>query len=98
MHPARIFDAHFHIIDPAFPLVPNTGYLRPAYGTADYLAAAAPLGVAGGAIVSGSFQAFDQAYLVAALQALGPFDLGVTHLPPKVTDKPVLRLHSLGVR
>lgn len=98
MRPARIFDAHFHIIDPAFPLVPNNGYLPPAYGAADYLAVAAPLGVAGGAVVSGSFQAFDQAYLVAALQTLGPSYVGVTQLPPEVTDKEVLRLHSLGVR
>jgi predicted TIM-barrel fold metal-dependent hydrolase len=94
----RIFDAHFHIIDPAFPLVPNNGYLPPAYGVGDYLAAVASLGVMGGAVVSGSFQAFDQAYLTAALQALGPSYVGVTQLPTDVTDEEILRLHGLGVR
>jgi predicted TIM-barrel fold metal-dependent hydrolase len=33
-----VFDAHLHIIDPRFPLVPNKGYLPPAFTVADYLA------------------------------------------------------------
>ena len=65
-----VFDAHLHIVDPRFPLVANEGYLPEPYRTADYRAAAEPLGVVGGAIVSGSFQAFDQDYLLDALAAL----------------------------
>lgn len=52
----------------------------------------------GGAVVSGSFQAFDQTYLVDALQNLGPSFVGVTQLPPSVSDDDVLALDAIGVR
>jgi predicted TIM-barrel fold metal-dependent hydrolase len=93
-----IFDAHFHIVDTRFPLVSNQGYLPPAYTCDDYLRAARPLGIAGGAVVSGSFQAFDQSYLVDALARLGEGFVGVTQLPATVPDEEVLRLHVAGVR
>lgn len=35
-----IFDAHLHIIDPAFPLQANQGYLPPPFTVADYQHAA----------------------------------------------------------
>ena len=54
------FDTHFHIIDSCFPLTPNQGYLPDEFHWKTYLDAARPLGVVGGAIVSGSFQAFNQ--------------------------------------
>jgi len=94
----RLFDSHFHVIDRRFPLVPNNGYLPDDFGCDDYLARATPLGVRGGALVSGSFQAFDQAYLVAALINLGPAYVGVTQLPADVSDEEVLRLDAAGVR
>jgi len=94
----RIFDAHFHIIDPAFPLVPNNGYLPDPFATNDYLAKARPIGVEGGAVVSGSFQAFDQGYLLRALERLGPGFVGVTQLPASVPDAEVVRLDEKGVR
>lgn len=53
----RIFDSHCHIIDHRFPIVASQGPIPPEFGLSDYLAEAQPLGVAGGAIVSGSFQA-----------------------------------------
>ena len=56
------FDAHLHIIDPRFPLVPNGGYIPPAFTVEDYLARTTHLGVVGGAVVSGSFQGFDTSY------------------------------------
>jgi predicted TIM-barrel fold metal-dependent hydrolase len=93
-----VFDAHLHIVDPHFPLVANDGYLPPAFGAADYCAAAAPLGIVGGAIVSGSFQAFDQDYLVAALAKLGPSFVGVTQLPASTLDHEILALDQAGVR
>ncbi|GJN95251.1 hypothetical protein NJB1907f44_31280 [Mycobacterium marinum] len=61
--PARLFDAHFHIIDPSFPLIGNEGYFPPAFTIGDYRARTAGLGIRGGAVVSGSFQGFDQGYL-----------------------------------
>jgi predicted TIM-barrel fold metal-dependent hydrolase len=93
-----IFDAHFHVIDPRFPLVANQGYLPPAYSVGDYLDQAGPLGVTGGALVSGSFQAFDQTYLIDALAALGPAYVGVTQLPRTVSDETIRDLAGRGVR
>jgi len=93
-----VFDSHFHIIDRRFPLVPNQGYLPEDFTCADYLQRTGNLALSGGAIVSGSFQALDQAYLVDALSTLGPRFVGVTQLPATVTDDEVLRLDALGVR
>ncbi|MEM7433647.1 MAG: amidohydrolase family protein [Myxococcota bacterium] len=93
-----VFDAHFHIIDDRFPLVPNDGYLPPRFNVDDYRAATTGLGITEGAVVSGSFQAFDQTYLGAALQALGPGFVGVTQLPADVSEAEISRLHDLGVR
>jgi predicted TIM-barrel fold metal-dependent hydrolase len=94
----RIFDSHFHIIDPRFPLVANDGYLPEPFTVADYLQRTAGYDLAGGAVVSGSFQAFDQAYLRAALDALGPRFVGVTQLSAEVSDAEILALHESGVR
>ena len=94
----RIFDSHLHIIDRRFPLVANQGYLPDEFTCADYQAQAAELGIVGGAVVSGSFQAFDQTYLRAAVQTLGPSFVGVTQLPPFTSDEEILDLDSCGVR
>ncbi len=93
-----MFDAHLHIIDPAHPLIPNDGYLPGAFTVADYRRRTAGLGIAGGAVVSGSFQGFDQGYLVDALLALGPSFVGVTQIPPATSDEQIRRLHEAGVR
>jgi predicted TIM-barrel fold metal-dependent hydrolase len=93
-----VFDAHLHIIDPRFPLVANQGYLPPAFTCADYRVQTEPLGVAGGAVVSGSFQGFDQGYLLDALRQLGSGYVGVTQLPESVTDAEILALDRAGVR
>lgn len=93
-----IFDAHCHIIDARFPLVENNGYLPPMFTVDDYRAAAEPLGVTGGAIVSGSFQAFDQSYLADALERLGPAYVGVTQLPRTASDAEIVELDRRGVR
>ena len=96
--PGQIFDAHFHVIDPRFPLIANQGFLPDPYTAADYLAETRPLGVTGGALVSGSFQGFDQTYLTAALKVLGPGFVGVTQLPEDVSDEEIGRLDRAGVR
>jgi len=93
-----VFDAHLHIIDPRFPLIENDGYLPPAFTATDYRRRVAALGVSGGAVVSGSFQGFDQSYLLDALQVLGPGFVGVTQLPASVTDDEIVRLDAAGVR
>ena len=87
----RVFDGHLHIIDPRFPLVPNKGYLPNPFTVENYLEKTKTLDIVGGAVVSGSFQAFDQSYLTAGLERLGPSFVGVTQLPATVTEavKPV---------
>jgi predicted TIM-barrel fold metal-dependent hydrolase len=93
-----VFDSHFHIIDPGFPLVANEGYLPPPYTVASYLSASRPLGVTCGAVVSGSFQGFDQSYIRAALSKLGPGWVGVTQVPPDIGDETLIELSRVGVR
>jgi predicted TIM-barrel fold metal-dependent hydrolase len=51
-----VFDAHLHIIDPRFPLVPNQGYVPDPFTVDDYRAATVRLDVTGGAVVAGSYQ------------------------------------------
>ncbi|HBR65484.1 MAG TPA: hypothetical protein DEA18_06760, partial [Dehalococcoidia bacterium] len=47
---------------------------------------------------SGSFQGFDQTYLLAALKRLGAGFVGVTQLPATVSDEEILNLNDHGVR
>lgn len=73
-----VFDSHLHIIDPTHPLVENNGFTPNPFTVNDYQDRIQWLGIAGGAVVSGSFQAFDQGYLIDAFKALGPTYAGVT--------------------
>ncbi|WP_211654701.1 amidohydrolase family protein [Planococcus alpniumensis] len=98
MKKVKIFDAHLHIIDPRFPLTENQGYLPPAFTASNYVAAVEKFEVTGGAIVSGSFQGFDQSYLLDALDTLGDRFVGVTQLPADTSDEEILKLHGKGVR
>lgn len=66
----QLFDAHFHIIDPNFPLKENNGFMPDPFDTDSYRGAVSGLNVQGGAIVSGSFQGFDQGYLLNAPKTL----------------------------
>jgi len=93
-----LFDAHFHIIDPRFPLVANQGYLPDRYTINDYRERLKDYDLRGGALASGSFQVFDQDYLVDALSRLGPGYVGVTQLPVTVSDEELLELDNAGVR
>ena len=64
----------------------------------DYLSRTTAYKLCGGAIVSGSFQAFDQSYLVDALEKLGSSFVGVTQLPATVSDHEIIQLDNSGVR
>lgn len=94
----KLFDAHFHIIDPRFPLVPNQGYLPARYCTRDYLERTEDYRLCGGAVVSGSFHGFDQDFMVNALARLGSTFVGVTQLPVTASDEEILELDLAGVR
>lgn len=93
-----VFDAHFHIIDRRFPLVPNRGYLPPSFTVEDYKEEASKINVVGGVVVSGSFQSFDRTYLIDALRRLGRRYVGVTQLLSSVTDEEIIQLDRHGVR
>ena len=94
----EFFDSHFHIIDKQFPLVPNNGYMPDEFTYKDYLKRTKAYKLCGGAIVSGSFQAFDQSYLVDALEKLGSSFVGVTQLPATVSEHQIIQLDNFGVR
>jgi len=100
--PARgglpLVDAHLHVVDPRFPLVPNEGYVPAPFTVADYRRRTAGLRVVGGAVVSGSFQGTDQTYLLDALERLGPGFVGVTQVAPDVPDDELRRLAAHRVR
>ena len=93
-----VFDCHFHVVDPRFPLIPNDGFLPDPFDVSDYLRATTELAVTGGAVVSGSFQGSDQTYLLAALEELGPGFVGVTQVTPDVDDAELRHLAQSGVR
>src|SRR5215211_4912932 len=88
----RLFDSHCHIIDHRFPIVPNQGYTPPNFPLEDYLAQVKPLGVVAGAVVSGSFQANDQTYLIDTLPKLGTGWVGVTQIPNDYPDADIVAL------
>jgi predicted TIM-barrel fold metal-dependent hydrolase len=95
---AKYFDCHFHIIDKNFPVVPNQGFMPDAFTSEDYLDRLKTVDLCGGAVVSGSFQAFDQTYLFHALKVLGSSFVGVTQVPRTVSDQELQELKSAGVR
>ncbi|WP_027378750.1 amidohydrolase family protein [Chryseobacterium daeguense] len=93
----KIFDSHFHIINPKYPLVENNGYLPPDFTAQDYINSTDEYNIEGGAIVSGSFQAFDQEYLIDALKTLGDNFFGVANIPADITDTEIQRLHMANI-
>ena len=95
---AKYFDCHFHILDKNFPVVPNQGFMPDAFTSEDYLERLKAVDLCGGAVVSGSFQAFDQTYLFHALKVLGPSFVGVTQVPQAVSDQELRELNNAGVR
>ena len=94
----EIFDAHLHIIDPRFPVISNTGFEPAPFTVDDHRVATQTSNVTGGAVVSASFQGFDQTYLVDALRRLGDGFVGVTQLPGDVPDETIEELDRAGVR
>ncbi|MEH6454346.1 MAG: amidohydrolase family protein [Psychromonas sp.] len=98
LYPFPLFDSHLHIIDNRFPLIQNNGYLPPIFTHQQYLARMSEYHLTGGVIVSGSFQANDQGYLIQALTDLGDAFVGITQLSVDVSDQQILQLNTKGVR
>lgn len=93
-----MFDAHFHVFDPAHPLVANQGYVPDHFTAAQYRARVAPLGVVGGAVVAASPQGVDPAPLLEAARALGPRFVVVAAADPARDDSALAALAAAGVR
>lgn len=93
----KLFDAHFHIIDPRYPLFENNGYLPPSFVIEDYREQTKEFNVIGGAIVSGSFQAFDQEYLIDSLSILGNNYFGVANIPTDIHIRDLSRLKEANI-
>lgn len=86
------FDAHLHIIDYEYQINENNGYMP-----LEYKSEVNSLNIIGGAIVSGSFQGFDQSYLIDTLNKLNGNYVGVTQLPHSVTEDELIFLNNQGV-
>jgi predicted TIM-barrel fold metal-dependent hydrolase len=93
-----VFDTHFHIIDPRFPVMENQGFLPPVFTVEDYRARTAGLGIKAGTVIAGSFQGTQTEYMYDALAKFGPTFVGVIQIPATVTDEEILKLNSAGVR
>lgn len=94
----EIFDSHLHIIDKRYPLIENQGFMPNPFTSKDYLQIVKDINVRGGAVVSGSFQGFDQSYLIDTLKILGDQFVGVTQLPHNVPDEYIIELDKYGVK
>ena len=93
-----VFDTHFHIIDPRFPVMENQGFLPPTFTVDDYRERTRGLGIKGGTVIAGSFQGVQTKYMYDALEKLGPTFVGVIQIPATVTDEEILKLNAAGVR
>lgn len=96
----KIFDAHFHIIDPNYPLDKNNGFLPDPYTAQQYLSELKKLNIedTGGVVVSGSFQGYHQEYFKAAFDALGPNFVGITQVRSNISDQELAQLNRVGIR
>ncbi|GAB2884517.1 amidohydrolase family protein [Microbulbifer echini] len=93
-----VFDSHFHIIAPGYPIYPNQGFTPNSFTINDYLSSLKEFNLVGGAVVSGSFQKQDQTYLKDALNILGKGFVGVTQILSDSSDETILALNNQGVR
>ena len=94
----KIFDSHFQIINPKFPLVENNGYLPPDFMIENYREKVKGFGIIGGAIVSGSFQKFDQEYLLDSLKKIGKNFFGVANIPIGMKNSELEKLNESNIR
>ena len=93
----KIFDSHFHIINPEYPLFENNGYLPPNFTIENYEERTQDFEIYGGAIVSGSFQKFDQEYLLDSLNKLGRTYFGVANIPIAIEKSELERLNKSNI-
>ena len=79
-------------------MVENNGYLPPNFTVENYQKEVKDFGIVGGAIVSGSFQKFDQAYLLDSLKILGNNYFGVANIPIGMKKNELEKLNKSNIR
>lgn len=93
----KLFDAHFHIIPPSYPLLENNNFLPEEFTIEDYHGQLEGIELIGGTVVSGSFQGYDTTYLTATLDQLNSNYYGVANIRPTITDPEIRELSKAGV-
>ena len=93
----RIFDAHFHIIDYRFPIIPNEGYMPDTFTVEDYLDFFRDIKLIGGVVVAGSFHGGDYSHIKYALDTLGDGFIGVIN-PNNRIYREIDELDRIGIR
>lgn len=93
----KIFDAHFHIIDYRFPVIPNEGYMPDAFTVDDYLDFFRNRDLIGGVVVAGSFHGSDYSHIKYALDILGDGFFGVIN-PDNRIYREIDELDNFGIR
>lgn len=96
IHP--LFDAHFHVFDPRYPLPGNEGYMPPDFSVQDYRAATAEFDLRGGVVVAASTHGLDPAPMLAAVADLGPTFVAVINADTSLSDAALRSLADAGVR
>lgn len=76
----------------------NNGYLPPDFTIENYQEKVKNYGIVGGAIVSGSFQKFDQEYLVDSLKSFGKNYFGVANIPIGMKKNELEKLNQSNIR
>ncbi|MEM8843824.1 MAG: amidohydrolase family protein [Pseudomonadota bacterium] len=92
-----LFDTHFHIIDKKFPLVRNNGFIPETFTVNDYCERLSGFNLIGGVVVSGSFQANNQDFMLEALNILGTNFKGILNLAHPLRDEEIIQLNKLGI-
>ena len=75
----------------------NNGYLPPDFTVENYQEKVKDYGIIGGAIVSGSFQKFDQKYLLDSLKTFGKNYYGVANIPIGMKNRELDELNESNI-
>ncbi len=91
-------DCHFHILDAAFPTVPNPAVRNMTADVAQYRTFAAGIGIGRGVLVQPSLYGTDNQLTLRALEALGRDYRAVTVIDESVAPSTLRAWDRLGVR
>ncbi len=96
----KIFDAHFHIIDPHYSIIKNNGFLPNYHNVDQYKKYLKSMGLQplGGAEVQGTFQGDNQDHFKGDLSQLGKNFVGITRISKDISDKDLQFLSEIGIR